>query len=80
MWLPDGRRLLFSSRRGVSVIDTVTGRTREVYERATALTPPSSGFALSADGRRMALLLLNEKSDLWMLTLRSARERNGGRR
>jgi hypothetical protein len=68
--LPDGRRLLFNSARGVSLIDTVTGRTREVYKLPAGLATPSAGFALSSGGRRMALLIFDEKSDLWRLTPR----------
>jgi Tol biopolymer transport system component len=66
-WLPDGRRLLFSSRQGVQLIDTVTGRTREVYKLTAGLATQNASFALSADGGRIALLALDERSDLWMM-------------
>jgi Tol biopolymer transport system component len=69
-WLPDGRRLLFSTRRGVSLIDAATGRTRDVFTHAAQQATPSFGFALSADGRRIALLVLDEQTDLWMVSSR----------
>jgi eukaryotic-like serine/threonine-protein kinase len=75
-WLPDDRRLLFTTRTGVSLIDTLTGRTREVHKLAADLDAQSGGFAISADGRRMALLVLNEKSDLWMMAFRPPPARN----
>ncbi len=70
-WLPDDRRLLFTTRTGVSLIDTLTGRTLEVHRLAANLNAQSGGFALSADGRRMARFALDERSDLWMMAWES---------
>lgn len=69
-WPPDGRRLLFTDRNHIMLIDSVTRRTRDVFTMPPASAAPGFGFTVSRDGRRIALVALEEQSDLWMVTAR----------
>ena len=69
-WLPDGRRLLFAGPQGIGIFETTGGRTREVFTLPSRTTTSSLGFTLSADGRRIAVVAIDEQSDLWMLAPR----------
>ena len=65
-WLPDSRRLLYVEQGKVTMLDTATHRTREVYRLLGQVTLENTGFTLSHDGRRIALVAVEEQSDLWL--------------
>ena len=63
-WLPDGRRLLATSRSGIILVDTVTKAAREVYREPGR----SIGAAvLAPDGRRLYFTSALTASDIWTI-------------
>jgi Tol biopolymer transport system component len=70
VWLPDGRRLLFSSLTQLSIVDAQTGH----IERVMALPRPYDQWgrtvALSADGKTLVYLQTQSEGDVWLMTLR----------
>jgi hypothetical protein len=64
-WLPDGRRLVARSTRGVAVIDTASGEWR-----AVAPAGPSDYVSLSRDSRVLNVERAVLDSDIWLMELR----------
>jgi hypothetical protein len=64
-WLPDGRRLVARSTRGIAVIDTASGDWRVV-----APAGPSDYVSLSRDGRVLNVERAVLDSDIWLMELR----------
>jgi eukaryotic-like serine/threonine-protein kinase len=73
-WRDDGRELFYGNDRSVMAVDVtpgpslVLGRPRTLFEHATfmnaepAPTPNGADFAVSADGKRLLLNVLDEKA------------------
>jgi Tol biopolymer transport system component len=66
-WLSDERRLLFHDENRLIILDTESGRTQELFRTAPRTTIPNSSFSLSPDERQVALILIEEQSDIWMI-------------
>ena len=64
-WLPDGRRLVARSTRGVAVIDTASGEWRIV-----APAGPRDYVSMSRDGRVLNVEREVLDSDIWLMELR----------
>jgi hypothetical protein len=64
-WLPDGRRLVARTTRGVAVIDTASGQWRVV-----APAGPRDYLSLSRDGRVLNVEREVLDSDTWLMELR----------
>jgi eukaryotic-like serine/threonine-protein kinase len=65
VWLADGRRLLFSHRGALWLIDSVTGARKEVL----SLPQNSLGsVGLSPDNRTIYFTLRSAEADVWMMT------------
>ena len=89
-WRGDGRELFYANNRSVMTVDVTPGsslelgRPRILFEHATfmntepAPTPDGADFAVSADGQRLLLDVLDEKATQspitivvnWMATLK----------
>ncbi|MEX2271193.1 MAG: protein kinase [Vicinamibacterales bacterium] len=67
VWLADSRRLLFSHRGVLHLIDSVTGKHKELMS-----LPQSSlgSVGLSTDNRAIYFTLRSAESDIWMMTLK----------
>jgi hypothetical protein len=65
-WLADGRRLLFSSPRGLYIVDIQTREVGEIQQSAAGL----SAIAVSRDNRWVYLWRASEAGDVWMATLK----------
>jgi hypothetical protein len=52
------------------LFDTSTHETQEVFTLAGRAAAANQGFTLSRDGRRIALVAVEEQSDLWMVAQR----------
>jgi Tol biopolymer transport system component len=66
-WLPDSRRVLFSKRGALLLLDTVTGRRQEILPPETL--PVESGwntFSITRDGRSIAYLEARREGDIWL--------------
>lgn len=48
------------------LLDSATRETREMYRLSGQVAAPQ-GFVVSRDGRRIALVGLDEQSELWMM-------------
>jgi len=69
VWLADGRRLLFSHRGALWLVDSATGARKELL----SLPQNSLGsVGLSADNRTIYFTLRSAEADVWMLTRRDA--------
>ncbi|CAN5733898.1 hypothetical protein BH24ACI5_BH24ACI5_27360 [soil metagenome] len=67
VWLRDSRRLLFSHRGKLFLIDSVSGRQKEIL----SLPQNSLGsIGLSEDNRTIYFTLQSAEADIWMLTLK----------
>jgi serine/threonine protein kinase/WD40 repeat protein len=67
VWLSDSRRLLFHHKGAIHLIDSESGRRREVL----SITPDEvarRGFALSADDRYIYFGVSTTEADLWLLS------------
>jgi serine/threonine protein kinase len=66
-WLPDSRRILFSKRGALVLLDTVTGRRKEILPPGTL--PQEGGwttFSITRDGRSIAYLEARREGDIWL--------------
>jgi len=68
-WLPDSRRLLFSSAREIVLLDTQTGARRTVMGLDRPFDPWGRSLALSRDGRLLVYLQMQAEGDVWRMTL-----------
>lgn len=67
VWLSDSRRLLFHYKGAIYMLDTNTGRQREVI----SISPEEiarRGFAISEDDRNIYFSLSTTEADVWMMT------------
>jgi serine/threonine protein kinase/Tol biopolymer transport system component len=66
-WLSDSRRVLFSKRGALLLLDTVTGRRKELLPPGTL---PIEGtfptFSVTRDGRSIAYLEARREGDIWL--------------
>jgi Tol biopolymer transport system component len=66
-WLPDSRRILFNKRGALVLLDTVTGRRKEILPPGTL---PQEGsfntFSVTRDGRSIAHLEARREGDIWL--------------
>jgi Tol biopolymer transport system component len=66
-WLPDSRRILFSKRGALVLLDVVTGRRKEILPAGTL--PAEGGFttfSITRDGRSIAYLEARREGDIWL--------------
>jgi Tol biopolymer transport system component len=70
VWLPDGRRLLYSSLTNLSIVDVQTGRIESVMPLRRPPDQWGRTVALSADGKSLAYLQSQSEGDVWLMTLR----------
>ncbi len=67
VWLHDSRRLLFTDRGKLFVLDTVSKSTREVL----SIAPDEfDGVALSPDSRTIYFSRATQQGDIWLMTLK----------
>jgi len=66
VWMPDGRRLLFTADRKVYIADAGGGSPRAIYAAAPAGISP--GIGVAPDGRTLYLSLLASPDEVWTLT------------
>jgi Tol biopolymer transport system component len=69
VWLPDSRRLLYSTPREIVLLDTQTGSTRPVFPLARPIEQWGRSLALSRDGRLLVYLQMQAEGDVWRMTL-----------
>jgi Tol biopolymer transport system component len=69
-WLPDGRRLLFSSLTHLSIVDVQTGRIESVMALRRPYDQWGRTVALSGDGKTLVYLQTQSEADVWLMTLR----------
>ena len=66
-WLPDSRRILFSKRGALLLLDITTGRRKEILPPGTL---PVEGafttFSVTRDGRSIAYLEARREGDIWL--------------
>jgi Tol biopolymer transport system component len=67
LFLRDGRRIAYRDGNALKIVDTVSGRTREIL-RGDARRVPSS-FALSPDDKDLFVLWSVTQADLWLMDL-----------
>jgi Tol biopolymer transport system component/serine/threonine protein kinase len=66
IWLNDNRRLIFADLGKMCLLDTLTGKRRELY----SVAPASLGrLALSNDNRRLYYSILTSEADIWLVSL-----------
>jgi hypothetical protein len=63
-WLPDGRRLLATSRTRIILTDTVTKEAREIYAEPDRVI---GSLALAPGGRRLYFTSAIVESDIWLM-------------
>lgn len=66
-WLPDSRRIFFNKRGALILLDTVTGRRKEILPPGTL--PQEGGwttFSITRDGRSIAYLEARREGDIWL--------------
>jgi Tol biopolymer transport system component len=68
-WLPDSRRLIYSSPTGIVVLDVESGRERELLPLPRAELPWGRLLSLSRDGRTLVYLQSHDEGDLWLMTI-----------
>jgi len=66
VWMPDGRRVLFTADRRVYIADANGGSPRAIYAAAPAGIAP--GIGVAPDGRTLYLSLLASPDEVWTLT------------
>jgi hypothetical protein len=65
-WLPDSRRLIFTSQTGLYIVDIGSGIIREIL----SLAPDDIRWAtVSRDGQTLYFTRSSAEADVWMLTL-----------
>jgi Tol biopolymer transport system component len=67
LFLPDSRRILFNERGALVLLDTVTGRRKEILPAGTL--PAEGGwtnFSITGDGRSIAYLEARREGDIWL--------------
>jgi Tol biopolymer transport system component len=69
-WLPDGRRLLFSTLTHLSVLDVRSGAIEQIMPLPRPYDQWGRSLALSADGRTLIYLQSQSEGDIWLMTLR----------
>ncbi len=67
VWLSDSRRLLFNHEDKILLIDSQSGRVREVFSYAPHAT--EHGFGLSHDDRWIYFSLAVTESDVWLMSV-----------
>ena len=67
VWLADGRRLIFSHRGALHIIDSATGASRELFSLPQASV---GSVGLSADNRAIYFTLRSAEADVWMLEIK----------
>ena len=66
-WLPDSRRVLFNKRGALILLDTVTGRRKEILPPGTLPVDGSwMTFSVTRDGRGIAYLEARREGDIWL--------------
>jgi Tol biopolymer transport system component len=68
-WLPDGKRLLFSSPTHLTLLDVATGTMQEVVPLPRQYDSWGRTVSLSHDGRTLAYLQSQSEGDVWLMTL-----------
>ena len=68
-WLPDSRRLLFSSRTSIMLLDASTGESRAVLPLERNVLQWARLLSLSRDGRKLVYLSTQTEGDVWMMSL-----------
>jgi Tol biopolymer transport system component len=68
-WLPDSRRLIYSSPSGIVVLDVESGRERELLPLPRTELPWGRLLSLSRDGHTLAYLQSHDEGDLWLMTI-----------
>ena len=63
-WLPDGRRLVATSRARVMLVDTTTQAAREIYHEPARFIGTA---VLAPDGRRLYFTSAATESDIWTM-------------
>jgi serine/threonine protein kinase len=63
-WLPDGRRLVVTSRARVMLVDTTTRAAREIYQEPARRIGTA---VLAPDGRRLYFTSAAIESDIWTM-------------
>jgi Tol biopolymer transport system component len=66
-WLPDGRRLLVSSRGHIALVDPVTKQARDVYSEPGRNI---NAVSLTRDGRHLYFTSSLTQSDIWTMRFR----------
>jgi eukaryotic-like serine/threonine-protein kinase len=69
LWLPDGRRLLYSGRNDVMLTDLESGRAQPVMPLPRLYDQWGRTLALSGDGRTLVYLQSQSEGDIWLMTL-----------
>jgi Tol biopolymer transport system component len=64
-WLGDGRRLLYSNRGKLFVLDSVSKRSREILSVAP---DDFDGVALSPDNRTIYFTRTTQQGNIWLMT------------
>ena len=67
LWLNDGRRLVFTGRDKLFLLDVESGQQRELFTRPN--TQFIQSLALARDNRTIYFLPMVIESDIWLLTL-----------
>lgn len=65
-WLNDNRRLVFSSRDRLFMVDSRTKKAKEIYSHKPYNIP---NFGLSRDNRLLYFTLVSVESDVWLMTI-----------
>jgi Tol biopolymer transport system component len=69
VWMPDSRRLLFSSRTSIMLLDASTGESRAVLPLERNVLQWGRLLSLSKDGRKLVYLSTQTEGDVWMMSL-----------
>lgn len=67
VWLSDSRRLLFNHQDKILLIDTQSGRVREVFSYAPHET--EHGFGVCRDDRWIYFSLAVTEADVWLMSM-----------
>jgi eukaryotic-like serine/threonine-protein kinase len=66
VWLKDSRRLLFADDKGIFLIDSVSGKTKQILSVGLDRV---DGLTIAPDGRSIYIVRTFTESDVWMMTL-----------
>jgi Tol biopolymer transport system component len=72
IWLPDSRRLIYSSPTGIRLIDVDSTVHREVLPLPRSELLWGRVLSLSRDGRTLAYLQSQSEGDVWLMTIQPA--------